>query len=148
MFPVLWEMVINSFCIMNHLSTAVVFCFFVFFLCIGEDVKPFTPERTKEIVMSLQQPAVFCNMVGDWPALRWNVKYLSAVLDGKTIQFRLGLKTADLGETEVDRYYMSQLLFLGSAILCLSIITVLSLRYCFSPQALSLGHGIWPTAEI
>ncbi|KAK2532407.1 Hspbap1 [Columba livia] len=62
----------------------------------GEDVKPFTPEKTKEIVMSLQQPAVFCNMVGDWPALRWNVKYLSAVLDGKTIQFRLGLKTADL----------------------------------------------------
>ncbi|OPJ79827.1 HSPB1-associated protein 1 [Patagioenas fasciata monilis] len=62
----------------------------------GEGVKPFTPEKTKEIVMSLQQPAVFCNMVGDWPALRWNVKYLSAVLDGKTIQFRLGLKTADL----------------------------------------------------
>ncbi|NXW61987.1 HBAP1 protein, partial [Eurystomus gularis] len=62
----------------------------------GEDVKPFTPEKAKEIVMSLQQPAVFCNMVGDWPALRWNAKYLSAVLDGKTIQFRLGLKTMDL----------------------------------------------------
>ncbi|XP_058277384.1 HSPB1-associated protein 1 isoform X3 [Hirundo rustica] len=62
----------------------------------GENVKPFTPEKTKEIVMSLQQPAVFCNMVGDWPALRWNVKYLSAVLEGKTIQFRLGLKTVDL----------------------------------------------------
>ncbi|XP_071418984.1 HSPB1-associated protein 1 isoform X2 [Pithys albifrons albifrons] len=62
----------------------------------GEDVKPFTPEKAKEIVMSLQQPAVFCNMAGDWPALCWNVKYLSAVLDGKTIQFRLGLKTVDL----------------------------------------------------
>ncbi|NXO00837.1 HBAP1 protein, partial [Rhinopomastus cyanomelas] len=62
----------------------------------GEDVKPFTPERTKEIVMSLQQPAVFCNMVGDWPALHWNVKYLSSALGGKTIQFRLGLKTLDL----------------------------------------------------
>ncbi|XP_065527518.1 HSPB1-associated protein 1 isoform X3 [Lathamus discolor] len=62
----------------------------------GENVKPFTPEKTKEIVMSLQQPAVFCNMVGDWPALQWNAKYLSAVLDGKTIQFRLGLKTMGL----------------------------------------------------
>ncbi|NXX74055.1 HBAP1 protein, partial [Urocolius indicus] len=62
----------------------------------GEDVKPFTPEETKEIVMSLQQPAVFCNMVSDWPALRWNAQYLSAVLDGKTIQFRLGLRTMDL----------------------------------------------------
>ncbi|XP_042640381.1 HSPB1-associated protein 1 isoform X1 [Tyto alba] len=62
----------------------------------GEDVKPFTPGKTKEIVMSLQQPAVFCNMAGDWPALHWNVKYLSALLDGKTIQFRLGLKAVDL----------------------------------------------------
>ncbi|NWW54802.1 HBAP1 protein, partial [Pedionomus torquatus] len=62
----------------------------------GEDVKPFTPGKAKEIVMSLQQPAVFCNMVGDWPALHWNAKYLSAVLDGKTIRFRLGLKTMDL----------------------------------------------------
>ncbi|KAM7096575.1 HSPB1-associated protein 1 isoform 1-T1 [Ciconia maguari] len=62
----------------------------------GEDVKPFTPGKAKEIVMTLQQPAVFCNMVGDWPALHWNAKYLSAVLDGKTIQFRLGLKTVDL----------------------------------------------------
>ncbi|XP_051480199.1 HSPB1-associated protein 1 isoform X2 [Apus apus] len=62
----------------------------------GEDVKPFTPEKTKEIVMSLQQPAVFCNMVGDWPALHWNAKHLSAVLGGKKIQFRIGLKTVDL----------------------------------------------------
>lgn len=119
-----------------------------FFLYIGEDVKPFTPEKTKEIVMSLQQPAVFCDMVGDWPALHWNAKYLSAVLDGKTIQFRLGLKTVDLGETEVDRCYMSQLSFLGSAILCLSIIIVHSLRYCFSLQALFLGYGICPTVEL
>ncbi|NXN23303.1 HBAP1 protein, partial [Nycticryphes semicollaris] len=62
----------------------------------GEDVKPFTAGKAKEIVVSLQQPAIFCNMVGDWPALHWNVKYLSAVLDGKTIQFRLGLKAVDL----------------------------------------------------
>ncbi|XP_027492201.1 HSPB1-associated protein 1 isoform X3 [Corapipo altera] len=65
-------------------------------ISIGEGVKPFTPEKAQEIVMSLQQPAVFCNMVGDWPALHWNVKYLSAMLDGKPIQFRLGLKTVDL----------------------------------------------------
>uniref|UniRef100_A0A669PGA7 HSPB1 associated protein 1 n=1 Tax=Phasianus colchicus TaxID=9054 RepID=A0A669PGA7_PHACC len=62
----------------------------------GEDVKPFTPEKAREIVMSLQQPAVFCNMVGDWPALHWDVKHLSTMLDGKTIQFRIGLKTMDL----------------------------------------------------
>ncbi|KAL9848715.1 HSPB1-associated protein 1 isoform 2-T2 [Geothlypis trichas] len=61
-----------------------------------EDAKPFTPEKTKEIVMSLQQPAVFCNMVGNWPALHWNVENLSVVLEGKAIQFRLGLKTVDL----------------------------------------------------
>lgn len=41
-------------------------------------------------------------MVGNWPALHWNVKYLSAVLDGKTIEFRIGSKTMDLGETEMD----------------------------------------------
>ncbi|NXY84856.1 HBAP1 protein, partial [Alcedo cyanopectus] len=58
--------------------------------------KPFTPEKTKEIVMSLQHPAVFCEMVGDWPALHWDVSHLSALLGGKRIQFRLGLKTLDL----------------------------------------------------
>lgn len=72
-------------------------CFFPF-LSVGEGVKPFPPENTKEIVMSLQQPAVFCNMVGDWPALRWNAGYLSALLGGRAIQFRLGLKAVDLGE--------------------------------------------------
>ncbi|XP_043360873.1 HSPB1-associated protein 1 isoform X3 [Dermochelys coriacea] len=61
----------------------------------GEDVKPFTPEKAKEIVMSLQRPAVFCNMVFDWPALHWNAKYLSEVLDGKKIQFRMGMKKRD-----------------------------------------------------
>ncbi|XP_073161203.1 HSPB1-associated protein 1 isoform X2 [Lepidochelys kempii] len=61
----------------------------------GENVKPFTPEKAKEIVMSLQQPAVFCNMVFDWPALHWNAKYLSEVLDGKKIQFRMGMKKTD-----------------------------------------------------
>ncbi|XP_039350199.1 HSPB1-associated protein 1 isoform X2 [Mauremys reevesii] len=61
----------------------------------GEDVKPFTPEKAKEIVMSLQQPAVFCNMVFNWPVLHWNAKYLSEVLDGRTIRFRMGMKNRD-----------------------------------------------------
>lgn len=96
----LWEIIDNTSCIIHHLSTAVVVigCI-IFFPYKGEDVKPFTPEKAKEIVMSLQQPAVFCNMVGDWPALHWDVKHLSAMLGGKTIQFRIGLKTMDLGET-------------------------------------------------
>lgn len=111
-----------------------------FLFYVGEDVKPFTPEKAKELVMALQQPAVFCNMVGDWPALRWNAEHLSAVLDGKTIQFRLGLKTVDLGEIEVHRHYIPQLSLTGSAILCLSITTLQ--MYCFSLQALLLGHGI------
>lgn len=98
MFSVPWKMVGNTSCMINHPSPS------AFFLYIGENVKPFTPEKTKEIVMSLQQPAIFCNMVGDWPALHWNVEYLSAVLEGKTIQFRLGLKTVDLGENEVDKH--------------------------------------------
>uniref|UniRef100_A0A8C5TZI5 HSPB1 associated protein 1 n=1 Tax=Malurus cyaneus samueli TaxID=2593467 RepID=A0A8C5TZI5_9PASS len=71
-------------------------CYLQVYFIVSEDVKPFTPEKSKEIVMSLQQPAVFCNMVSDWPALHWNAKYLSTVLEGKTIQFRLGLKTVDL----------------------------------------------------
>ncbi|XP_007942119.1 HSPB1-associated protein 1 [Orycteropus afer afer] len=61
----------------------------------GEHVKPFTPEKAKEIIMSLQQPAVFCNMVFDWPARHWNVKRLSEVLHGKQIRFRMGMKNTD-----------------------------------------------------
>ncbi|XP_012862615.2 HSPB1-associated protein 1 [Echinops telfairi] len=61
----------------------------------GEHVKPFTPEKAKEIIMSLQQPAVFCNMVCDWPARHWNAKRLSEVLGGKPIRFRMGMKTTD-----------------------------------------------------
>ncbi|XP_008050992.1 HSPB1-associated protein 1 [Carlito syrichta] len=59
----------------------------------GEHVKPFTPEKAKEIIMSLQQPAVFCNMVFDWPARHWNANHLSEVLHGKQIRFRMGLKS-------------------------------------------------------
>ncbi|XP_058293406.1 HSPB1-associated protein 1 isoform X2 [Hylobates moloch] len=59
----------------------------------GKHVKPFMPEKAKEIIMSLQQPAVFCNMVFDWPARHWNAKYLSEVLHGKRIRFRMGMKS-------------------------------------------------------
>lgn len=61
----------------------------------GEYVKPFTPEKAKEIVMSLQQPAIFCNMVFDWPARHWTAKHLSEVLHGKQIRFRMGMKSTD-----------------------------------------------------
>ncbi|KAL0600309.1 HSPB1-associated protein 1, partial [Plecturocebus cupreus] len=60
-----------------------------------EHVKPFTPEKAKEIIMSLQQPAIFCNMVFDWPARYWNAKYLSEVLHGKRIRFRMGMKSTN-----------------------------------------------------
>ncbi|XP_062968643.1 HSPB1-associated protein 1 isoform X2 [Cynocephalus volans] len=45
-----------------------------------EHVKPFMPEKAKEIIMCLQQPAIFYNMVFDWPASHWNAKHLSKVL--------------------------------------------------------------------
>uniref|UniRef100_F6PTI9 HSPB1-associated protein 1 n=2 Tax=Monodelphis domestica TaxID=13616 RepID=F6PTI9_MONDO len=61
----------------------------------GELNKPFTPEEAKEIIMSLQQPAVFCNMVFDWPAQHWNAKCLSKLLCRKQIRFRIGMKKPD-----------------------------------------------------
>ncbi|CAK6441719.1 unnamed protein product [Pipistrellus nathusii] len=60
-----------------------------------EYVKPFTPEKAKEIIMSLQQPAVFCNMAFDWPARHWTAEHLSKVLHGKQIRFRMGMKSTD-----------------------------------------------------
>uniref|UniRef100_A0A8C5SW67 HSPB1 associated protein 1 n=1 Tax=Laticauda laticaudata TaxID=8630 RepID=A0A8C5SW67_LATLA len=66
-------------------------------------VKPFTPEEAKEIVMTLQKPVVFSNMTFDWPVLRWNVTHLASLLAGKKIVFRIGRKdtaTAPLFETE------------------------------------------------
>ncbi|XP_076974258.1 HSPB1-associated protein 1 isoform X2 [Tamandua tetradactyla] len=60
-----------------------------------EHVKPFTPEKAKEIIMSLQQPAVFCNMVFDWPARNWTAKHLAELLCGKQIRFRMGMKSTD-----------------------------------------------------
>ncbi|XP_021490317.1 HSPB1-associated protein 1 isoform X2 [Meriones unguiculatus] len=61
----------------------------------GERAKPFTPEKAKEIIMSLQQPAVFYNMVFDWPARHWTVTHLSEVLQGKQIRFRMGRRSTD-----------------------------------------------------
>ncbi|KAM5154573.1 HSPB1-associated protein 1 isoform 3-T3 [Callospermophilus lateralis] len=61
----------------------------------GQHVKPFTPEKAKEIIMSLQQPAVFCNMVFDWPARHWTAKHLSEVLHDKQIRFRMGMKSTN-----------------------------------------------------
>lgn len=66
-------------------------------LSLGECVKPFTPEKAKEIIMSLQQPAIFCNMVFDWPAQHWTAEHLSRVLQGKQIRFRMGLRSTDTG---------------------------------------------------
>uniref|UniRef100_UPI00398EFA95 HSPB1-associated protein 1 homolog isoform X2 n=1 Tax=Pristiophorus japonicus TaxID=55135 RepID=UPI00398EFA95 len=58
--------------------------------CKGKDSKPFNPEEVRDIVAALQQPAVFLNMVSDWPALKWNAEYLSHVLHGKPLKFRIG----------------------------------------------------------
>ncbi|XP_045396093.1 HSPB1-associated protein 1 isoform X1 [Lemur catta] len=70
----------------------------------GEHVKPFTPEKAKEIIMSLQQPAIFCNMVFDWPSRHWNAKHLSEILHGKQIRFRMGMKSIGTGRTIIPQF--------------------------------------------
>lgn len=73
----------------------------------GEPVKPFTPEKAKEIIMSLQQPAIFCNMVFDWPSRHWTAKHLSKVLEGKQIRFRMGLRgTGTVPQYETECSYV------------------------------------------
>lgn len=57
---------------------------------VGKMAKPFAPEEANNIVMSLDRPAVFSNMVCDWPAQHWNANYLSEKLKGKKIRFRMG----------------------------------------------------------
>ena len=74
------------------------------FLSLGKRVKPFTPEKAKEIIMCLQQPAVFYNMAFDWPARHWTAKHLSEVLRGKQIRFRMGRKSTDTGRTTRNRH--------------------------------------------
>ncbi|KAM4888934.1 HSPB1-associated protein 1 isoform 2-T2 [Thomomys bottae] len=61
----------------------------------GKHVKPFTPEKAKEIIMSLRQPAVFFNMTSDWPAQHWTANHVSKLLPSKQIRFRMGLKSKD-----------------------------------------------------
>ncbi|XP_067843184.1 HSPB1-associated protein 1 homolog [Heptranchias perlo] len=56
----------------------------------SQDTKPFNPGEVRAIVASLQQPAVFLNMVSDWPALKWDVAYLSHLINGKPLKFRIG----------------------------------------------------------
>ncbi|XP_031219639.1 HSPB1-associated protein 1 [Mastomys coucha] len=73
----------------------------------GEPVKPFTPEKAKEIIMSLQQPAIFCNMVFDWPSRHWTAKHLSEVLEGKQIRFRMGRRgTGTVPQFETECSYV------------------------------------------
>ncbi|XP_052014481.1 HSPB1-associated protein 1 [Apodemus sylvaticus] len=73
----------------------------------GERRKPFTPEKAKEIIMSLQQPAIFCNMVFDWPSRHWTAKHLSEVLEGKQIRFRMGLRgTGTVPQFETECSYV------------------------------------------
>uniref|UniRef100_A0ABK0LHP8 HSPB1 associated protein 1 n=1 Tax=Rattus norvegicus TaxID=10116 RepID=A0ABK0LHP8_RAT len=73
----------------------------------GERVKPFTPEKAKEVIMSLQQPAIFCNMVFDWPSRHWTAKHLSKVLEGKQIRFRMGLRsTGTVPQFETECSYV------------------------------------------
>ncbi|MEQ2248359.1 HSPB1-associated protein 1 [Ilyodon furcidens] len=57
-------------------------------------IKPFSPEETRWILDSLQQPAVFLNMTHDWPVIRWTAEHLSGCLDDRLIRFRLGRKQA------------------------------------------------------
>ncbi|KAH0621300.1 hypothetical protein JD844_022437 [Phrynosoma platyrhinos] len=77
--------------------------FYNLFHIAGDNIKPFTPEQAKEIVMSLQKPAVFCNMAFDWPVRHWSVSYLANLCRGKRILFRIGTKdmgTVPLFETK------------------------------------------------
>ncbi|XP_049450022.1 HSPB1-associated protein 1 homolog [Epinephelus fuscoguttatus] len=55
-------------------------------------MKAFSPEETQRILHHLQQPAVFMNMTGGWPVLRWTAEHLSDCLGDKLIRFRLGRK--------------------------------------------------------
>ncbi|XP_054983429.1 HSPB1-associated protein 1 isoform X2 [Sorex araneus] len=57
--------------------------------------KPFAPEKAKEIIMSSQQPVIFCNMVSDWPARHWTANHLAEVLHGRQLRFRMGMKSTD-----------------------------------------------------
>ncbi|KAK6485289.1 HSPB1-associated protein 1-like protein isoform X1 [Huso huso] len=70
------------------------------------NTKPYSPEEARGIVGSLKQPAVFCNMACDWPALKWSVEYLSSVLEDKPLRFRIGKRqTAKAPQFETQCCY-------------------------------------------
>lgn len=90
-----------------------------FFSPQNEDAKPFQPEQAREIVMSLEKPAVYCNMTSDWPALHWNVAYLAELLAGKRMLFRMGVKDVETGtksfsESTIFSIHLSVLIFFSS----------------------------------
>ncbi|XP_028846595.1 HSPB1-associated protein 1 homolog [Denticeps clupeoides] len=57
--------------------------------------KPFSPEEARGIVESLQQPAVFLDMTGDWPGLSWTADNLRLFLGDRTLRFRMGRRQTD-----------------------------------------------------
>ncbi|XP_069790906.1 HSPB1-associated protein 1 homolog isoform X2 [Narcine bancroftii] len=61
----------------------------------SEGSKPFNPKEVRSIIELLQQPAVFLNMVSNWPALQWTAEHLSQMLDGKELTFRIGKRRTD-----------------------------------------------------
>ncbi|XP_055965294.1 HSPB1-associated protein 1-like [Sorex fumeus] len=61
----------------------------------AKHAKPFAPEKAKEIIMSSQQPVIFCNMVSDWPAQHWTANHLAKILHGRQLRFRMGRKSSD-----------------------------------------------------
>ncbi|XP_048834876.1 HSPB1-associated protein 1 homolog isoform X3 [Brienomyrus brachyistius] len=57
--------------------------------------KPFTPEEARQILESLEKPAVFLDMTAGWPSLGWTAEHLAHVLGEKTVQFRVGKRQDD-----------------------------------------------------
>lgn len=64
----------------------------------SDSLKPFSPDEIQEILLHLQQPAVFKNMTLDWPVLQWTAENLSACLGDKPIRFRLARKEGTNGK--------------------------------------------------
>ncbi|KAM5153008.1 HSPB1-associated protein 1 [Mantella aurantiaca] len=68
-------------------------------------MKPFSAQEAREMVLSLERPAVFLSMAHDWPASRWDVARLSDLLQDKSLRFRIGKRRADTEpqfETQCD----------------------------------------------
>uniref|UniRef100_A0A8C5QM78 HSPB1 associated protein 1 n=1 Tax=Leptobrachium leishanense TaxID=445787 RepID=A0A8C5QM78_9ANUR len=61
----------------------------------GFGPKPFAPQEAREIILTLSRPAIFTDMASDWPASHWTVGYLSNLLGGNHMRFRIGRRHAD-----------------------------------------------------